>query len=76
MDGSMGAMSTSSTDIRPLISPDTLTTEQIAAILHIAPQTVGDYIAKGWLRATRVGRRWLVRQAEIDRILAEGTPRG
>ncbi len=52
------------------------TTAEVAAILRVSPETVGDYITRQWLPAVRLGKKWLIKQADIERVLAHGTPRG
>jgi excisionase family DNA binding protein len=54
-------------------SEDTfLTVVQVAERLRVVPQTVRNWIARGQLRAVRVGpRRVRVRQVDLDRFLAD-----
>lgn len=51
----------------------TLTTAEAAALLRVSPETVCDYIARGFLKATRVGRRWLIERDSVVRVLEHGT---
>jgi hypothetical protein len=55
--------------------PPIYTTLAVGAILHLKPATVRRYIARGWLPAVRVGKRWMVGGADLNRLLSEGTPR-
>ena len=50
-----------------------LTVQEIAELLKVNPQTVRNWIDTGRLPAIRIGRRVRVRQADLDRILAQGT---
>jgi excisionase family DNA binding protein len=52
------------------------TSAEAAAILRVSPETVGDYITRQWLPAVMVGKKWLIKQADIEHLLAHGTPRG
>jgi excisionase family DNA binding protein len=48
-----------------------LTLAEIAEELRLSPATIRSWISKGTLRAMRAGqRKWLVRQSELDRMLA------
>jgi excisionase family DNA binding protein len=55
-------------------SPDDslLTVDGIARILKLNPQTVRNWIDRGFLRAIRIGRRVRVTRAEFDRLIEEG----
>jgi len=48
-----------------------LTVDDIARILKLNPQTVRNWIDRGYLRAIRIGRNVRVTQAEFDRLLEE-----
>lgn len=55
-----------------------LTLTQVAARLGLAKRTVQRLIARRDLRGIRIGHGrgvWRVSEAEIQRIIAEGTPR-
>ncbi len=52
---------------------DTITVEQAAALLHLHAKRVQAMARDGRLPAARVGRKWLFRRADIDRLL--GGPR-
>ncbi len=43
-----------------------LTTEDIAASLHLSNDTVRRMCSKGTIVATKVGRQWLVDDADFD----------
>jgi excisionase family DNA binding protein len=46
-----------------------LTTEEVAQKLRLAPSTVQKWINAGRLPAVFVGRRYLIRVADVDRVL-------
>lgn len=46
--------------------------EQAAGLLGISRWTVRSYVKTGKLRAVRLGRRVLVEQAELERLIADG----
>ena len=46
-----------------------LTVEDAAERLHIAERSVRDWIKGGKLRANKSGRKWLIAEAEVDRLL-------
>ena len=50
-----------------------LTTAETSAVLRVSPDTVCRYIDRGLLRATRIGRRWLIDEASVMRLLRHGT---
>lgn len=49
-----------------------LTVAEVAERLRVNPQTVRNWIDRGRLPATRVGRRVRVRQADLGRFIAQG----
>jgi len=50
--------------------PDMLTAKEAADLLRLSPQTIALYIKQQKLPAVKVGRSWLIRRAEVERILA------
>jgi excisionase family DNA binding protein len=59
-------------DRPPSPSADSLlTVDEIARILKLNPQTVRNWIDRGYLGAIRIGRRVRVPRAEFDRLIAE-----
>jgi excisionase family DNA binding protein len=50
--------------------PDMLTAREAADLLRLSPQTIALYIKQGKLPAVKVGRSWLIRRVEVERILA------
>jgi excisionase family DNA binding protein len=48
-----------------------LTVDEIARILKLNPQTVRNWIDRGYLGAIRIGRRVRVPRAEFDRLIEE-----
>jgi excisionase family DNA binding protein len=48
-----------------------LTVDEIAGILKLNPQTVRNWIDRGYLGAIRIGRRVRVPRAEFDRLIEE-----
>jgi excisionase family DNA binding protein len=56
----------------PTSSADSLlTVDDIARILKLNPQTVRNWIDRGFLRAIRIGRNVRVTRAEFDRLIEE-----
>lgn len=53
--------------------PDMLTAREAADLLRLSPQTIALYIKQRKLPAVKVGRAWLIRRDEVERIL-EGPP--
>ncbi len=45
------------------------TPQEAAAVLKLNPQTVWKYIRAGKLRASRIGRVYRIREADIERLL-------
>ncbi len=52
---------------------ESLTVEQVAPQLHMNPAGVRRLIRLGKLQAVKVGKRYLIAQEEVDRVLREGT---
>jgi excisionase family DNA binding protein len=46
--------------------------EQAAGLLGISPWTVRSYIRSGRLRSVRIGRRVLLAEHELERLVSEG----
>jgi excisionase family DNA binding protein len=42
-----------------------LTAQEVAKLLYVEPRQVGKYIDAG-LKASRVGKRWLIDRADLD----------
>jgi excisionase family DNA binding protein len=53
---------------------DSLTRQQVASALGLQDDTVSEYIRRRWLTAVRIGRRWSIDPASVERLLREGTP--
>jgi excisionase family DNA binding protein len=51
-------------------SPELLSREETARLLHVSYQTLSDWEKQGALTPTRAGRRVLFRRSEIERFLA------
>ncbi|MGY2983826.1 helix-turn-helix domain-containing protein [Bradyrhizobium sp. USDA 4508] len=49
--------------------PTSLSVEEVAVALNVVPLTVRRLIAAKKLKASRVGRRVIVRPSELDRFL-------
>jgi len=47
---------------------------QFAQRTNTSPWTIRYHVAKGHLKSTRIGKRVLIPDTEIDRIAAEGLP--
>lgn len=56
--------------------PEYLTVAQVAAILHVSNQTVWDRIKAGRLPAIKEGRRYLIKQRDVDDYLSRQPPPG
>ncbi len=52
---------------------ETLTTEQVAQIFNIRPATARQWRREGRLSAVRLGRRWLFRTIDVERLLRVST---
>ena len=52
----------------------TLTSEEAATILLVRPPTVYRYIDQGLIRATRIGRRWVLDRASVEHLAKTGRP--
>ena len=46
--------------------PETLTVNQVAQYLRVNPETVRRAARSGRLRASRIGRRWRIRQKDLS----------
>lgn len=53
-----------------------LPTKQAAARLGLAARTVKDHCADGRIKAEKIGRDWLIEEAEVERYKRERKPRG
>jgi excisionase family DNA binding protein len=51
-----------------------LSVAQFAQRVSASPWTIRYHVAKGHLKSTRIGKRVLIPDAEIDRIATEGLP--
>jgi excisionase family DNA binding protein len=51
-----------------------LSIAQFAQRTSTSPWTIRYHVAKGHLKSTRIGKRVLIPDTEIDRIAAEGLP--
>ncbi len=51
--------------------PDLLTSEEVAELLKVTPQTVGNYIRQGDLPAYRVGRSHRIAQSDLIHFLSQ-----
>lgn len=51
--------------------PEFLTTEEVAEILKVTPQTIGNYIRSGDLPAYRIGRSHRIARKELQSFLLE-----
>jgi excisionase family DNA binding protein len=50
---------------------DLLTTTEAGAVLGVKPYTVTSYVVRGYIRAERAGRDWLIPLAEVERYQAQ-----
>lgn len=49
--------------------PNVLTVEDAAAKLHLSKQTVWDYVRRGKLAASKVGKRYLIPESAVEEML-------
>jgi excisionase family DNA binding protein len=54
-------------------SKERIPVEIAATLLFVKPGTIYGYIDKGWLKASRVGKRWLVDRTSVERLQETGT---
>jgi excisionase family DNA binding protein len=54
---------------RSLLDEEFLTVAEIAAMLKLNPQTVRNWIDKGYLPAVRVGRRVRILRSDLQQLL-------
>lgn len=63
-----------------MVDDELLTLPEIAQTLGMNPSTVRLWVREGRLQAEKMGRKWMVRRADLHRMLAEqpqvGHPRG
>ena len=57
-----------------MAEPETVSVPVFSQQLGIDPRTVRRAIAAGDIRCVRIGRRWLIPVAELDRLLAGALP--
>ena len=56
------------------ITPLAVGFDRAAELTGLSSFTLRRYVKRGWLRATRCGRRWIVAIAELERLVREGVP--
>lgn len=49
-----------------------LTTDEVCKVLHISKLTLYRWVKQGKLTAIKVGKKLLIEQAELQRIISEG----
>ena len=54
--------------------PDYMTAADAAVRLGVSPQMVGKLIRGGTLAATKIGRTWFIKPADLARVPAERKP--
>ena len=63
-----------------MIDDELMTLPEIAQTLGMNPSTVRLWVREGRLQAEKMGRKWMVRRTDLERMLAEqpqvGHPRG
>lgn len=52
---------------------DMFTSQEAAPLLRLSPESVRRLIREGRIKAVKIGKRYLIAPAEIERIKAEGT---
>lgn len=53
---------------------DYLTRDDAATAIGVTPSTITIYIRRKWLDGYRLGGRWRIRRASLERLLHEGPP--
>lgn len=48
-----------------------LTVEDLARLLRCSERTARRYVAQGQIKGMRIGKRWLVREADLDAAFAQ-----
>lgn len=48
------------------------TTKQVSEFFHVKEYTVRKWIRQEKIKATKVGRRWLITEEEVERVIKEG----
>lgn len=48
-----------------------ISTEEASKILYVTPYTVREYIKRGLLKATKIGKRYLIRKSEVFKLLED-----
>lgn len=48
-----------------------ISTEEASKILYVTPYTVREYIKKGLLKAKRIGKKYLIRKSEVEKLLED-----
>ena len=46
-----------------------LSTTEVAIQLRVTRQTIMNWIKSGYIKATQVGRKYLIEQSEVERLL-------
>ena len=49
--------------------------EDAAKLVGLSKFTIRAYVRRGWLTATRCGRRIIIPMAELERLAREGVPK-
>ena len=52
----------------------TITVEEAALVLKRQPRTIRKWIASGRLRANKVGKSYIIPEAEVDKLINVGAP--
>jgi len=50
---------------------DFIVTEEAAKILYVTPYTVREYIKKGLLKARKLGKRYLIKRTDVQKLLED-----
>jgi excisionase family DNA binding protein len=48
-----------------------LKTDEVAKRLYMDPYTIRKYVRQGKLKATKIGKQYLIEESEVERILNE-----
>lgn len=57
-----------------MVESEHYTTDEVATLLRIKPESVSKRIKRGQLPAIKAGKRWLIRKDVVDAML--GPPQG
>ncbi|MPM45200.1 hypothetical protein SDC9_91886 [bioreactor metagenome] len=48
------------------------TQEEAATLLSIAPKTLGDWLRSGKIVGTKIGRKWMITETDLEDFIKKG----